>query len=774
MKPLCDPALPGLATAIDVAAVLELLQRELPECGRDVDLVDGTVVDVRYEPGTDCTLLYNLKFRDRCTQRHARQLVSARVLAAEVEPPGVPDDVAEAYRRLPKLPMRTARLFLPGQRALFMPFPVDPTMPWLVGAVDPARLERDLQRMGEGDGRRVRGVDVEVLGYAPRSRAAFRYAVDFRERGSTGARTRPLIAKTHVTKDPGRLFAGHWALWEAAAGAVGLARPVGLVASLRLTLQEQVGGERLGGLAGSESFAELARKTGGALARFHALSLPLTRSRGPDYERRVLRRWSGVLQSIHPALGARVRRLQGRIAAELRDRTRPSGPVHGDFHHTNVLVDGGDVTFIDLDEMAYGDPLVDVGRLLASFRIPSLRVFGDPAALADAGGAFLEEYLQRAGAQERDVRLFEAASLFIAAVSAFRIQRRDWGEEVPLLVDEAERAFQRALVGSVRTPREERSRQVETLDDQVRWAADATYVQARLAPYLRDDYGVELTRCRSAFRRRAQGVCQLRYELSGWRGEERWRGRFEGLIRAGRDGGGLARRLEAVREGLEGCPEAPLLPRPVVFLAPLCLLVLELPGGAPLTALLDRPDGPAAGERVARALAALHGSGLELRRSRGLDRELASTERRLSHLAAAGLPDSAELLAEVRERAEGAGAAARPSLNALDVRHVCCNGERVGVRKVDVPVLSHPLIGVGRLLAGIELLGLEGGRRATLDAFSERFRCAYAEATGSVGDVAAFEALALLHLASEQVQRDGCVRVAAGLLDRAAFRLEGR
>ena len=203
------------------------------------------------------------------------------------------------------------------------------------------------------------------------------------------------------------------------------------------------------------------------------------------------------------------------------------GPVHGDFHHTNILVDGADVTFIDFDELAYGDSLVDVGRFIASLRIPALRIAGDPNALSDAGEAFLAEYLHRTGESERQARLFEAASLFISAVSAFRIQRTGWERQIPLLIEEAEVAFGKAIAGPAVPVPKGVDRLLNDFDERIRWATDERYIHARLAPHLKEAFGVESTSCQASIAERAEKVCRIGYEVRGWCGEDRWVDRVE-------------------------------------------------------------------------------------------------------------------------------------------------------------------------------------------------------------------------------------------------------
>ena len=78
-----------------------------------------------------------------------------------------------------------------------------------------------------------------------------------------------------------RLFACSWALWRAAGKKVRLAPPVGYIPPLNLTLQEQVRGERLGGLTTAGEFVKRVRQTARMLGALHRLSIPLfTRRRG--------------------------------------------------------------------------------------------------------------------------------------------------------------------------------------------------------------------------------------------------------------------------------------------------------------------------------------------------------------------------------------------------------------------------------------------------------------------------------------------------------------
>jgi aminoglycoside phosphotransferase (APT) family kinase protein len=747
-----DTTFPGLDTALDVEAVLELLRAALPECRGGLLPLKNTILDVRYRPGGPCWILYRVKFRD-ARGRSRRQLISGRLLRAGERPDTVPGDLLERYRARDHV-LSTPVLVLPDVPMQVFAYPVDASLPGLFDATDPSMLKRHLNRMWARRNVTVRKVVQRPLGYTPHARAAFLYEV-LGECKDTGVpELRRLIGKMHAKKKAARLFADAWALWRAADGRVSMAPPVGYVPAVGLTLQEQVPGQRLGGLVTAPGFVKWVRQTAGLLATLHGLDVPLSSRRKPAEEVRGVHRWAGVLTAIRPDLTGRVERLRDRLAAEIEARAELAGPIHADFHHTNVLVDGERVTIIDLDEMAFGDPMVDVGRFLASLRVPARRAFGDLRALQEAGDAFLETYLTRAGGDEKRARLFEAASLLIAAGSSFRIQRPNWEEEVSLLVEEAERVFRLAGNGAAPAAVSAAARTSRSVADPARWSQDGVYMQALLDPHLRAAYGTQVTSCRV----RRLGNGRIRFDLRGWLGEQRWSASLQGIPWPERRGRARVQRLELVRSALDGSGEAPLLPRPIAYLKPLSLLVCEIPAGTRFSSLIGSGDAAAVAESLARALAVLHGTGIELDERRTLERVLETLGEDVERLSVAA-PDlaarAAGLLEEIGRRLGAARPRQAPIMRTLHPGHILWSGGRVAIEKVDEISQSHPYLDVGDFLARLTLAGIRHDVLAEVSETADRFRAAY-RAAGPVaeGGMPAFEAWGLLRMACKQVERE--------------------
>jgi len=446
MRQLFDPAIPSLVTALDQNAVLEMLHRALAERGVALDSIRLKIRDVQYKPGVHCRLLYKIKFRNPQTGRTVRQLLSVQLLRTDESVPSPSQELLARYKALGERVIPTPMLYLPKARMVLYAFPIDTSLPSLFDAIDRATMKQHLNRIWTQRKVRVRKVKVRLLGYTPQARAAFLYEV-LREVKDTGLQeVRQLVGKIHAYKQAAKLFADAWALGRAANGRVCIATPVGYITSSNMTLQEKIEANRLAEFAGSQAFVNMVRQAAQAIASVHGLSFPQSSLRTPQKETQVLDRWANVLAAICPDQARRIERLRSRLAQEIEARVQMAGPVHGDFHPGNILTDGDHITLIDWDELAYGDPLVDVGRFLASLRVSALRVSASPEGLVDAEDAFLDEYLTLSQVDEKRVRLFEAISLLVAAGAPFRLQRPGWEEQTSLLIEEAERVWRKAEV----------------------------------------------------------------------------------------------------------------------------------------------------------------------------------------------------------------------------------------------------------------------------------------------------------------------------------------
>ena len=696
--------LPGMTTALDMEAMSVLVADSLADAGESLEVEELRVLDVRYRPQEPCWVLYRLKGRD-ADGTSRRQLLSGQLRDPGSAEPELPAQIQDRYGLYAPEWLRSPALRVASLPMTLYPYPVDTALPGLFEAVSPDAMKSRLRRLWTDQNVRVRTVRVHDMGYTPHARAAFGYEVLCEDRDRGLPIMRRLIGKTHAKKPAYRLFQDSLAVWRAGGKRIGLAPPVGYIGAIGLTLQERVEGVRLGGLVDQPGLDRSTRRTARAIARLHSLMIPLNTRRKLSEEVRGVDRWSGILMEIRPDLKTRVAGLRARITSELAARLRMSAPVHADFHHTNVLVDGDRVTIIDLDEMAFGDPMLDVGRFMASLRVPSRRVFGRIDALAGAQDAFLEEYMRLRDGDERRARLFESASLLTAAGSSFRVQRAGWEEEVELLIAESERVLGLATRGEQYPAAILDGRTTLDAKEQRRWARDGEFMQAALDPFIRDEFGALIERCRV----RTGDSSECHMTVKGDRGGERWDARFEAHHKP-RGSRSLADGLKTLASALDGVPGAPALPRPVAALPKIGHLVWETPTGESLAQLTEDIPLDSAIRAVARGLRAVHQSGVELPRATDLEGRLRQVRRSVESIQ----DEHPELFESVRplfeavcDRLADAPDRLCPTLRIVHPHHVAVGESGAALRRVEDLVMSHPLLDVGDLSARLLRLGIE-------------------------------------------------------------------
>ncbi|MEK6797799.1 MAG: hypothetical protein AABZ12_02410 [Planctomycetota bacterium] len=145
-----------------------------------------------------------------------------------------------------------------------------------------------------------------------------------------------------------------------------------------------------------------------------------------------------------PSLAERLRSTSdgvGRALADAAPRIRST--LHNDFHPMQVNVKRGRFTFLDLDRMALGDPLVDVANFAVQLRMLADRPeYGVDAATAhEWATGFLDEWSQKSNAPwDTDrFRAYAATSALTLALGMMRHLRPGWRPLAERCTEVAER-----------------------------------------------------------------------------------------------------------------------------------------------------------------------------------------------------------------------------------------------------------------------------------------------------------------------------------------------
>jgi len=777
-----DPAVPGLGFALRADSLFELLTDRLHECRDGVRFLDGRLVDVQYTPGVGAHVLWKIRAYDPDTGRTGRQLVFVRALRVDEPIPAAPVELISKYRDLRAsngmargMPFRTPWLVAQDARVIVHAFPLDPAMPSLLNIAHPEAMRVALQHLWQARGARVRRVHVDTLSYTPGARAALQYEVLGEDAGSQLPELRRLVGKIDARRPPSRLFAGHWAVWRAGSGRVCIAPPVGYVAVARLSLQEFLTGKRLSEITEIGELKGRVRKAAHAIATVHALEAPVVKHRSVEKEMSNVERWGTVLSQLRPAQATRLDGLSRRLRREVAERMRITATIHADFHLANILTDRNGVTLIDWDQAAHGDPMLDVGRLLASLRVASLRMNGKLDGLAAVGDSFLEAYLAKTDESVPRARLFEAATLLTAAATPFRLQREGWEESADLIIDEVERILDLSLAGPRVAGTPSGFKREIAFSDRPSWATDKVYAQALLVLVVHEAYGthIEVTETIPRIRSVSQNRIHIQWKLKGFRGEERWSHTVEGVGFPETSGRNSLHRLEHAHAAAAKDPSAVQVPRPLGRIAPLSLLVFEPPRGERFISLLGTNRESASVDALALALARFHSLDLQLTKDRSSARVFASLTRRVRALAQSGHPaaDSArELLSALSLLFDGMSERRAPTVLPFSLKSLRVTDAGFATSPVHDVVMANPLLNVASLIAELTCNALE---REAPQTAADRFRSSYRDASGVSGaDLAIWEAVLLLRLGCVIALRDPRSPLSQSMIDIARERLE--
>jgi hypothetical protein len=442
--------LPGWLRALsDSDAVGAALERHVPELASgELKLTGCTVERVRLKPGSR-TALYRVTTVDQTT--HREQVAD---LLGEIVSPGA-DEPRSGTNGSP-FGADGWRCYLPELRVDLGVSPSERAWPALPALTDPEQARRLLEEAIRACSPAYE--DVRISAARPRvvrakaSRSTVLYDLE-----SAGTRSvpSPVVAKTYRGDKGQNAYAGMQALWSSKLGtseAVSVAEPLAFAPELNVLVQGPVRGEstlktlvRDAFASGdAEAHAELSAyvgKTGAGLAELHTCGV--THGSAVSWADRVadVEETVGRVAALAPELEDAAASLLARI--EERAAELPADPfvaTHGSFRPNQVLLNAGDIGFIDFDRFCQAEPGLDVGSFCAALKDAGRLDTGEDAArrarLAQLDALreqFLERYEASATISRERVALWEALDLFNAVLDCWTKMEKGLEARVELL-----------------------------------------------------------------------------------------------------------------------------------------------------------------------------------------------------------------------------------------------------------------------------------------------------------------------------------------------------
>lgn len=209
-----------------------------------------------------------------------------------------------------------------------------------------------------------------VAARKPGNRWTIHYAVAGLPNGVVGKLYRDRFQADRVH----RIMQSMWNSPERRSGDLGVPRPLGLLSDLGMLVYLPVRGRSLGHLLISDRGQEHVAGAGTWLAALHRSRFPMDRSLDLETELTNVLAWSGIVGDTYPELATRAARIVGRLSELASPWPIASAvPIHKDFHWEHVVVGGGHTAVIDLDEVRWGDPNLDLAHFSAYLELLACR-----------------------------------------------------------------------------------------------------------------------------------------------------------------------------------------------------------------------------------------------------------------------------------------------------------------------------------------------------------------------------------------------------------------
>jgi len=410
-----DEAVQGLSTLMKPKAFIRVLGSYFPE----KNLEKMRMKYIRYKPGVNCLVRYQLKVDGQKIEIHAKAFGADKRTKIQ----------KSKERKTVNATIGAGRIFLEDQGIMVGLFPNDNkinSLKHLDGGKNQKRIFRKLfpQRQELWKGK------LQTLNYSPerryvgviKTKNGFQAVVKFYD-----------DVRFPKSKNNANIFKSQKHLR--------ITQCIGCNDQKRILGFEWVNGKELGTMLLEEPKAAITivKKTGMALAELHSQKVKGLGNLIPKDEAVKFTAVADLLKFICPHLTDQVEQLGNWLQFHMYSAMSVTTPIHGDFKANQVIVDPiGGTTFIDFDNAALGDPRLDLGSFIAYLHYESLLGKISTNLFLKLKDSFLKTYQAKTGQTFVDLELFIAARLFKLAYRPFRLCQPNWviqSEQIVKLVE---------------------------------------------------------------------------------------------------------------------------------------------------------------------------------------------------------------------------------------------------------------------------------------------------------------------------------------------------
>ncbi len=396
-----DPVIRHLSLALDSDKMRCVLQEKLfPQ--RDCRIVSCGIQRVKYKPGKNCLVCYKLQLTAASESGAKQLLLNARYY----EPGGSASRFIKASKgELPDSGIVPPLIHLPELDCVIWVFPCDRKLNALPIIQDQDALHREilshLIAYHWGEHWRYSLLQPEIVHYLPEHTCCVRVRL-LLSHGMTGEiRHSMLYGKTYYNDQGRRTLDSMTQLWRSPArqqGRLAVPQPIAYLRHWHLLWQHGVVGTPLSDrLQANQANGAVIANAAAQVATLH--QTPVTNLEDASENGDPIVQLQRLLTLVILTRSGMARPLEQLIRlliqAQPAQDARPTATLHGDLHFKNILAgEDGQVFLIDLDNLYRGDPLADLGSLIAALLNLSLLGQLDESVTHKTIARFLNHYQQ--------------------------------------------------------------------------------------------------------------------------------------------------------------------------------------------------------------------------------------------------------------------------------------------------------------------------------------------------------------------------------------------
>lgn len=272
----------------------------------------------------------------------------------------------------------------------------DRQMPFLVEAIEPIQVQQCLTKALSDRFKNIQLHAIRVTRHKPGRRCAIAYDLSIGTNNSSESVV--IIGKARAKGLDRYSYELQQSLWngkfaENSADGISVPEPIGIVPEWQMWLQNKIPGTVATDLLARSDGIALASKIAEAAHKLHKTGIFPRRTHTMADELRILHDRLPKVVRQYPQWEKRLELLLDKCDRLAIDTPEflPCG-IHRDFYGDQIIVNGDRLYLIDFDLYCEGNPALDIGNFIAHITEYSLRILGNPDALADREAAMIERF----------------------------------------------------------------------------------------------------------------------------------------------------------------------------------------------------------------------------------------------------------------------------------------------------------------------------------------------------------------------------------------------